>query len=172
MRCGSLPKNEGFDLREFSDNLSKCVALLPHEMTHLIFRDYVGFKGEVPLWLDEGVAQWMEPRKREAVKFAVKRLADQGKLLSLQQMMTLDIRQSSDNALVLNYYIQSVSLVSFLVTKYSAARFTNFCRQLRDGKSIIKSLTFAYPTSIRSIEDLQEKWLKHINEDATYGRTK
>ena len=115
--------------------------------------------------MDEGVAQWMEPRKREAVKFAIKRLDGQGKLLSLQQMMTIDIRQSSDNALVLNYYIQSVSLVSFLVTKYSAARFTNFCRQLRDGKSIIKSLTFAYPTSIRSLEDLQKKWLKHIREE-------
>ena len=33
-------------------------SLLPHEMAHLIFRDFVGFKGEIPLWLDEGVAQW------------------------------------------------------------------------------------------------------------------
>lgn len=144
-------------------------ALLPHEMTHLIFRDYVGFKGEVPLWLDEGVAQWMEPRKREAVKRVIKQLSDQGKLLSLNQMMTLDIRQSNDSELVRIYYIQAVSLVSFLVTKYSAARFTNFCRQLRDGKSIVKSLTFAYPVSIRSIEEFQKKWLKHINEAQTYG---
>jgi len=147
-------------------------ALLPHEMTHLIFRDYVGFKGEVPLWLDEGVAQWMEPRKREAVKAVIKKLAEQGKLLPLEKMMTLDIRQSSDNELVLNYYIQSVSLVSFLVTKYTAARFTNFCRQLRDGKSIIESLKFAYPISIRSVEELQEKWLKYVNEDTTYGQAK
>lgn len=144
-------------------------ALLPHEMTHLIFRDYVGFKGEVPLWLDEGVAQWMEPRKREAVKLAIKQLADQGKLLSLNQMMTLDIRQSNDGELARVYYIQAVSLVSFLVTKYNTVRFTNFCRQLRDGKSIVESLTFAYPVSIRSIEELQEKWLKYINEAQTYG---
>lgn len=142
-------------------------ALLPHEMTHLIFRDYVGFKGEVPLWLDEGVAQWMEPRKREAVKLAIKQLADQGKLLSLNQMMTLDIRQSNDGELARVYYIQAVSLVSFLVTKYSTVRFTNFCRQLRDGKSIVESLTFAYPVSIRSIEELQEKWLKYINSGTT-----
>jgi len=25
-------------------------TILPHEMAHLIFRDFVGFKGEVPLW--------------------------------------------------------------------------------------------------------------------------
>ena len=35
-------------------------SLLPHEIAHLVFRDFVGFKGEVPLWLDEGVAQWAE----------------------------------------------------------------------------------------------------------------
>lgn len=139
-------------------------ALLPHEMTHLIFRDYVGFKGEVPLWLDEGVAQWMEPHKRKAVKLAITRLADEGKLLSVRQMMTLDIRTSGDSDLVRAYYIQAISLVGFLVTKYSAARFTNFCRQLRDGKSIEKSLTFAYPISIRSIEDLEKKWRKHIEK--------
>ena len=140
-------------------------ALLPHEMAHLIFRDYVGFKGEVPLWIDEGVAQWMEPKKRETVKYAIKRIDGQGKLISLQRMMTLDVRQSGDSAFVTSFYIQAMSLVSFLVTKYSAARFTNFCRQLRDGKDITESLKFAYPVSIRSVEELQEKWLKHIREE-------
>ena len=140
-------------------------ALLPHEMAHLIFRDYVGFKGEVPLWIDEGVAQWMEPKKREAVKYAVKNLEKQGKLISLQRMMTLDVRQSNDSAFVTSFYIQAMSLVSFLINKYSAARFTNFCRQLRDGKSITESLKFAYPVSIRSVDELQAKWLKHIREE-------
>jgi len=140
-------------------------ALLPHEMAHLIFRDYVGFKGEVPLWIDEGVAQWMEPKKREAVKYAVKNLEKQGKLISLQRMMTLDVRQSSDSAFVTSFYIQAMSLVSFLINKYSAVRFTNFCRQLRDGKSITESLKFAYPVSIRSVDELQAKWLKYIREE-------
>ena len=140
-------------------------ALLPHEMTHLIFRDYVGFKGEVPLWLDEGVAQWMEPKKREAVKYAIKRLDNEGKLFTLNEMMKLDVRQSSDSEKVTYFYIQAVSLVNFMVTKYTATRFTNFCRQLRDGKSIANSLKFAYPISIRSVEELQEKWLKHIREE-------
>lgn len=139
-------------------------ALLPHEMTHLIFRDYVGFAGEIPLWLDEGVAQWMEPRKREAVQMVIARLAEQGKLIPLRRMMTLDIRTSHDDDLVNVYYIQAVSLVSFLVTKYTAARFTDFCRQLRDGKSIEEALTFAYPTFIRSIGELEEKWEKYIRE--------
>ncbi len=139
-------------------------GLLPHELTHLIFRDYVGFKGDVPLWLDEGVAQWMEPKKRKAVQFVIKRLAREGKLFSLEQMMTLDIRTSNDNARVGVYYVQAVSLVSFLVNKYGTVRFTNFCRQLRDGKNVADALVFAYPRSLRSLEDLEIKWQKYIEE--------
>ena len=140
-------------------------ALLPHEMTHLIFRDYVGFTGEIPLWLDEGVAQWMEPRKRELVKSVIARFVDQGKLIPLRRMMTEDIRNNQDSAYVGSYYVHAVSMVSFLITKYSAARFTNFCRELRDGKSVEESLKFVYPTSIRSIEELEEKWKKYIEEE-------
>jgi len=140
-------------------------ALLPHELAHLIFRDYVGFKGEVPLWLDEGVAQWMEPHKRKLVKQVVARLADEGKLMSLRRMMTLDIRQKGSEELVSAYYVQAMSLVSFLIREYSAARFTNFCRQLRDGKSIEASLTFAYPTYLRSLEDLEKAWVQDIREE-------
>src|SRR3989338_3719211 len=36
-------------------------GLLPHEITHLIFRDFIGFEGEAPIWIDEGIAQWEEP---------------------------------------------------------------------------------------------------------------
>ena len=147
----------------WSDGFLK--MLLPHEMAHLIFRDYVGFEGEVPLWLDEGVAQWMEPHKREMVKTVMGRLFKAGKVLPLVEMMTLDVRRSNDPDFVQAYYVQAVSLVGFLITEYSASRFTNFCRQLRDGKNIEDSLRFAYPISIRSVDELEEKWKKYITEE-------
>ena len=147
----------------WSDGFLK--MLLPHELTHLIFRDYVGFKGEVPLWLDEGVAQWMEPHKRKQIKVVIRRLAENRRLLSLNQMMILDVRKSNNPDIVNTYYIQAVSLVDFLMTEYGASRFNSFCRQLRDGKSIEDSLKFAYPVSIRSIKDLEEKWQKYIMEE-------
>lgn len=137
-------------------------ALLPHEMAHLIFRDYVGFTGEIPLWLDEGVAQWMEPKKRELVKTAVSRIQQQGKLLSVAQMMSLDIRTNEDAEFVGAYYVQAVSLISFLVTQYGPTKFANFCRQLRDGKTVEEALIFVYPMSIRSLDELEEKWVQYI----------
>jgi hypothetical protein len=138
--------------------------LLPHEIAHLIFRDYVGFKGEVPLWLDEGVAQWMEFKKREAVKHAIKDLVRRDKIISLPQLLEMDVRRVVNSEMVRIYYIESVSLVSFLITQYGSNNFTIFCRQLRDGKSLNRALSFAYPTSIRDVHALDERWQKYIRE--------
>ena len=68
-------------------------SLLPHEIAHLIFRDFIGFKGEVPLWLDEGVAQWEEEAKRPQMKAMVKELYEGEGFLLINDMMKLDIRR-------------------------------------------------------------------------------
>src|SRR5262245_14512724 len=40
---------------------------LPHELAHLVFREFVGLNNDrVPRWLDEGVAQYAEVGRREA----------------------------------------------------------------------------------------------------------
>lgn len=140
-------------------------ALLPHEMTHLIFRDYVGFKGEIPIWLDEGVAQWQEPAKRAIVKSAMLDLFDKGKVIPLSRLMELDIRKEEDKELVRTYYIEAVSLVGFLIEEYGSKRFIAFCRQLRDGKSMDEALRFSYPTSIRSLDELEEEWRGYIRKE-------
>jgi hypothetical protein len=156
-------------------------SLLPHEMAHLIFRDFVGFKGQIPLWLDEGVAQWAEKDKRKQIEGLVKDLYLNNSLVSLEDMIKLDVRRVKDKEkvfirsirtkegergvlflsaenLVNTYYIQAVSLVEFLVKRYGADNFANFCRQLRDGKDLEEALTFAYPTSVRSINELEDRW--------------
>jgi len=163
-------------------------TLLPHEMAHLIFRDFVGFKGEVAVWLDEGVAQWAEPFKRERVKAVSKYLLKNGRLFSVADIVNLDIRKVSGNNKVdihsipdkegkriflsLNgknvvdiFYVEAISLVGFLITHYGADSFTDFCRQLRDGKSLEEALSFAYSTHINSVEDLESEWLRYLSSE-------
>lgn len=136
-------------------------ALLPHEITHLIFRDFVGIEGAIPLWLDEGVAQWMEPKKREMLHGAMQHLITRGEILSLDKMMNLDIRRATDTTLVQTFYVEAASLVGFLVRQYGSGDFIGFCRQLRDKKNIDEALTFAYPTTVRDLEKLEQKWLEY-----------
>ncbi len=160
-------------------------ALLPHEMAHLIFRDFVGFKGEIPLWLDEGVAQWAEEFKRDSIKQIVKRAYQEDAMISLDDMMKLDVRKVSNQnklfvrlnrtregeegvlfldgeRLVNIYYMQSVALVGFLIERYGSDRFAELCRQLRDGKVIEEALRFAYPSKIGSLPELETEWRKYI----------
>ena len=161
-------------------------SLLPHEIAHLIFRDFIGFKGEVPLWLDEGVAQWEEEAKRPQMKAMIKELYDNEGLLLINDMMKLDIRRlkskdgvhvrsaltkdgspgvvflSSDN-LVNTYYLQSVSMIGFLIEKYGGESFTNFCRELRDGETLQEALKSAYMT-ITTIEEFEKRWKEYLDQ--------
>lgn len=162
-------------------------SLLPHEIAHLIFRDFVGFKGEVPLWLDEGVAQWAEEAKRKYANQAARQLFAQGALLPLEEMMKLNIRNIKDDSgvytrakktkegkdgvlflspdnLVSVFYLQAVSLVGFMIEKYGSSSFTAFCRELRDGRSLEDALRAAYPSYINSLQLLEEKWQEYLTE--------
>lgn len=163
-------------------------SLLPHEMAHLIFRDFVGFKGEIPLWLDEGVAQWSEEPKRKQIKAVAKQFFNDDAVLSLEDMMKLDIRKvtaadrvyirstvtkkgdrgilflSGDN-LINTYYIQAVSLVGFLIEKYGSYAFSSFCRELREGKKLEDALRFAYPDHMRDLNEFEQRWREYITRE-------
>ncbi|MBN2121058.1 MAG: hypothetical protein JW734_08430 [Candidatus Omnitrophica bacterium] len=66
-------------------------SILPHEIAHLIFRDFVGFHKNVPLWLDEGIAQWAEVKNRKERHEIAKSYAKAGMLLPLKRMMIINI---------------------------------------------------------------------------------
>ena len=164
-------------------------SLLPHELTHLIFRDFVGFpdpdmdihlsggqgfassarqgqsrawaagKG-IPLWLDEGVAQWEEKNKRkEAIEIA-KGLIKKNSYIPIGRLMQMDVRQEEDYELARNFYVQAVALVGVLIEGYGGLKFNLFCRQLRDGKNMNEALSFVYGNSISNVDELERKWVK------------
>ena len=153
------------EIRSYQESEGFLESLLPHEITHLIFRDYVGFRGEVPLWLDEGVAQWEEPEKRKSVRWMMKAILQQKKEFPMKQFTEMDIRQTQDEAKVTLFYIQAASLVEFLVQKHGADNFSQFCRQLRDGKRLDGALQFTYPTTMRDLEAMAKNWKEYVLEE-------
>jgi len=158
-------------------------TLLAHEIAHLIFRDFVGFKGEVPLWLDEGVAQWTHQRRSGEFASQMAQFKSAGISLPLADMMRMDIRglaaeaqitlpaltggtarNVSGQTLIGVYYRQAVSLVGFLIQRYGTDRFVQLCRQLRDGRTLAEALPFVYPTQMRTVTDMELQWQEYVEE--------
>jgi hypothetical protein len=145
-------------------------GILPHEIGHLMFRDFIGFKSDVPLWLDEGVAQWQEKVKRKIARGGAKVLLARGKALTIESLVSIKdsevlkekIRTKEE---IEKFYLQSVSLIDFLVSRYGKARFTAFCRDLRDGKTVEEALGSSYPSSISTLEGLGKQWEEYAGED-------
>jgi len=139
--------------------------LLPHEIAHLIFRDFVGFpdgdERGIPLWLDEGVAQWEEEERRKDSIETVKKLIREKSYIPIAELMDLDVRTKSDRALSNKFYAQAVTLVGYMIKEYGPSKFNLFCRQLRDGKSVNAALSFVYTNSMPDIKSLEEKWIKY-----------
>ncbi len=137
-------------------------SVLPHEITHLIFRDFVGLEGQVPLWMDEGVAQWEEDEKRQMALRAMPRYLRSGNIYTLERLTSMDIRNETNPSAVGLFYLQSISLIDFLIKTYGPSTFTVFCRALRDKKPFEDALRLSYSGSIKTIEELDNKWRKYL----------
>jgi hypothetical protein len=135
-------------------------TILPHEMAHLIFREFVGYKRRLPLWLDEGVATLMEEENRE------KRLATAKDLVKSGVFLTIDkLTQITHGTLITPptiFYAQASSLVDFLLQAYGKRRFLDFCRCLRDKDDWERCLLESYRVS--DFSQLNKKWLDFLNK--------
>ena len=149
------------EIISYAHNPKFLERLLPHELTHLIFRDFVGFKGEVPVWLDEGVAQWEEEDKRKMAVALLKGYISTSQIIPLSRLTQMNIAQESNAEVSRKFYVEAVTLVGFLIEKYGESKFTLFCRQLRDGANINEAISFTYSDSIQDMGELEKEWIKY-----------
>ena len=139
-------------------------SVLPHEMTHLIFMEFMGLEKAIPLWLNEGVAQWEDKSQRNKTENLIRLLYKRNRLIPLEQLMRLDVRTVDDEGVAIVFYAEAVSVVGFIIKEYGADRFRKFCGQLRDEKSINDALRFTYPKEIYTIGLLEKSWHNYLKE--------
>lgn len=138
-------------------------TLLPHELSHIIFREYVKNNPLVPLWLDEGIAQYHEQKTDSQADLFFANAVLNDMLLDINQLQAVDsITHDTSNPRVYLFYTQAKSLVSFMIDRYGHDRFAEFIRQLRSGKTVDGALRFAYPGTADSLENLEKKWRESL----------
>jgi len=137
--------------------------ILSHELTHIIFREYLGLR-QLPLWLDEGISVFMEnkyEKKTIADKLVLlKRIISEGKYIKFDDLNKLDALslKAKPKGYVDMFYLESFSIVNFLVKKWSRYKLDNFFKFLKDGYSVNEALCKAY--NLRTIKELEKQWIK------------
>lgn len=144
--------------------------VLMHELTHLIFREYVGLRADVPLWLDEAAAVYMEQKSYRSQRAArVKDLLKNnyipiGKLFS-QSHQSLHTTPGIDGSLQGNdfveaFYLESFSVLYFLIKRWDRFKFNMLCKKLRKGVPFEKAFFDTY-RMVKDYNHLEKKWKEY-----------
>ena len=127
-------------------------------MGHIIFREFIGYKIELPLWIDEGVACMQESDSQERLLIA-KGLTGWRIYIPLEELSKI-----KDYSLVIPFifYNESASLIDFLLHKFGRNQFVIFCRHLRDNEDWQEALNRVY--KISDLEELERLWMEDLLE--------
>ena len=138
-------------------------STLPHELGHIIFREFVGYYTELPLWIDEGVAMYQEKAKRWGANQYVKKAMEEGTFLSLSELSKMRLRKGISRDDVDLFYAESASVVYFMISELGEYRFVRFCKSLQGGKTFQQALKYAY-TRFKDIDDLNRAWINYLKK--------
>jgi len=139
-------------------------TLLPHELGHIIFREFVGFNADVPIWLDEGVACFQEKARRWGSNRIVKNAIEKNVFIPLNELSKINPHAVKDRNLIELIYAESASIVYFLIVKQGKHNFVKFCRALRDKKRLDDALRSTY-IKYKNLQELNDAWVRYIRNE-------
>jgi len=139
-------------------------GVLPHEMGHIIFREFVGFYNPaIPAWLDEGVASYQESQVYNMANKLVAEAIATNKFISLENLSKMDPHSIKDNKTVSLFYAEAVSIIDYLVKEFGKDNFILFCQNLRDKQDLERAISYVYP--FRNIDELDQAWEEYLRSE-------
>jgi hypothetical protein len=152
---GGAVVHRRLDLRADEPNL--LTNIVPHETTHLVLGELFG-DVPPPRWADEGIAVLAEPRSQfERYARTLHRCRAQGELVHLGQLMNLS--DYPEAAGITAFYVESVSIVDFLVGERDPKTLVQFLREAQRGK-LDAALQKHYQCS--TVAELEARWLRKL----------
>ena len=136
-------------------------SLLPHELGHIIFHEFIGVHVSIPRWFDEGVAMYQERARRWGANQKVKKAMEDGTFIPLQDLGKVRLARDSSKEKVELFYAESASAVYFLIHEYGEFRFLNFCRKLQGGNKFNHALELIYPR-FKTLDRMNKAWVSYL----------
>ncbi len=140
------------------------IPILAHELTHIIFREYIT-RQTLPLWLDEGMAIYIEAQLAKADYrqsfYWVQKMIKDNNFIPFNELMNLSALalKGKPSSYVEAFYLQSFSIVNFLIEEYQKHHFSELLWRFKGEKDIEKALARTY-YHFRNIDALEREWKK------------
>ncbi len=140
-------------------------AVLSHEMTHLIWFEYMGHVNPDYRWVNEGLAVYQENKAQglrgQGDLFSVLRGNLRSQPMTMEQMIHLV--PATERAYEVNlWYAQSESLVRFMLERGGRIGFSQFLGALRYDKNLDQAVAEGFPGSWRTLAELEGDWKRSL----------
>ncbi len=136
-------------------------TILPHELGHIIFRDYIGFTAVIPLWFEEGVAIYQEKAKRLGANKAVQEAIENGQFIPLTQLSDVRLYKNANNRVVDLFYTESASIVYYMITELGEREFYMLCNEIKNNTPFQEALHKVY-LRFGTINELNQAWSQYL----------
>ncbi|HSV43874.1 MAG TPA: hypothetical protein VLJ10_04900, partial [Candidatus Bathyarchaeia archaeon] len=114
-----------------------------------------------PTWFDEGVAMQQEKARRWGADRDVQKAITNGVFIPLPELDRMRIYADSPAQRIELFYVESASIVSFLIQEEGRFRFLSLCRNLQGGNDFHHAFELAYP-HYKTLERLNEAWVDYL----------
>jgi hypothetical protein len=132
-------------------------SVAAHELGHQVFYDLMD-KSQMPDWISEGVAQWLEPDdSRSAKRKSVVKMKRDNSLFSLSELITTKDKGLNGSKAQI-FYCESLSVVGFLIDVDGFANFKHFCKQIQNGATVNAAILLFYGSKFHDINQLEDAW--------------
>ena len=129
--------------------------VLKHELAHSFIRQATN--GKCPVWLNEGLAQLVEPQSAARYRTQLALLFQTGNQAQLQDMEGSFIGYNSNQAAIA--YIESLAYVEYIRDAYGINRISDMMRYLSEGESPEGALKSATHDDYAQLE---EEFARHL----------
>lgn len=140
-------------------------GVLAHEMSHLIWFEYMGRLVQDHRWVNEGLAVYQEAKalgeKGQTDLFSVLRGNLRAQPLGMDNMIRL-VPATERAYEVSLWYAQAESMVRFMVERGGRIGFSSFLDALKRGQSFDSAVAGGFPGQWTSLADFETQWKRSL----------
>ncbi|MFC1667972.1 peptidase MA family metallohydrolase [Chlamydiota bacterium] len=133
-------------------------GILPHELTHLIFRPIFGLNNSIPLWIDEGLSLYEQSKGTPSLK-NLHSLFINSRFLPLRHILNQKDYPPYEHI----FYAQSYSLVLFFITTFGMDHFQELAYLLSKGTTIDSALQESTNSQLNSLPQFKNAWKQWLS---------